>query len=266
LPSIEENKLTWNDPATWDKFNGGNSWSGSWGDPSNQWIHTVMPRIRTYVPTGTILEIAPGFGRWTYYLKDLCKHLIVVDLNELCIQKCRERFSSSTNITYYLNNGKDLSMIEDGSIDFAFSFDSLVHVEEDVMAAYLTQLAKKLKPNGVGWLHHSNVGAYRRLFENRKNFRVLSFGFSKIFGFESNFRAWSMTAQKFENLAQQAGMVTISQEMVNWASKPRYLIDCISVCTPKGSARVGPNRKFANSHFMDEATYSRKLGEIYRSR
>jgi 1-aminocyclopropane-1-carboxylate deaminase/D-cysteine desulfhydrase-like pyridoxal-dependent ACC family enzyme len=75
-----------------------------------------------------------------------------------------------------------------------------------------------------------------------------------------------MTAEKFENLAQQAGMVTMSQEMVNWASKPRYLIDCISVCTPKGSTRAGPNRKFANSHFMDEAQYSRKLGELYRSR
>jgi cyclopropane fatty-acyl-phospholipid synthase-like methyltransferase len=39
--------------------------------------------------------------------------------------------------------------------DFVFSFDSLVHVESDVIENYLTQLAKKLKPNGIGFIHHS---------------------------------------------------------------------------------------------------------------
>ena len=28
-----------------------------------------------FVPTGTILEIAPGFGRWTTYLKKYCETL-----------------------------------------------------------------------------------------------------------------------------------------------------------------------------------------------
>ena len=33
---------------------------------------TIFPRIRECLPVGTILEIAPGFGRWTHYLKDYC--------------------------------------------------------------------------------------------------------------------------------------------------------------------------------------------------
>ena len=49
-------------------------------------------------------------------------------------------------------------MVEDGSIDFVFSFDSLVHVEADVLDAYLDQLARKLTPDGVGFIHHSNMG------------------------------------------------------------------------------------------------------------
>ena len=55
-----------------------------------------------------------------------------------------------------------LPMVEDQSIDFAFSFDSLVHVESDVLMGYLAELARTLKPEGVAFLHHSNYGSYRR--------------------------------------------------------------------------------------------------------
>jgi hypothetical protein len=51
-------------------------------------------------------------------------------------------------------------MIPDHSVDFAFSFDSLLHVEADLIEAYLNQLAVKLKPTGAGLIHHSNIGTY----------------------------------------------------------------------------------------------------------
>lgn len=263
LPTIQENISTWNNPATWDSFDRGDAWSSSWGNPNNQWLRVVLPRIQRYVPAGRILEIAPGFGRWTHYLKELCKELIVVDLNELCIQKCKERFPTDTHIDYYVNDGKSLSMVPDGSIDFAFSFDSLVHAEADVIDAYLTQLAKKLKPDGVAWLHHSNVGSYRRLFLDRRNFHALSYGFTKLFGFQSHFRSWSMNAEGFEKLANNAGLATISQELINWETKPRYLIDCISVCTPKSSVWARTNCKLRNRRFMDDAAYSSGLNLLY---
>lgn len=123
MPTIEENKMAWGDSQVWKNFREGDSWSDPWGKPDDQWVWTIFPRIHKYVPTGRILEIAPGFGRWINYLKELCKELIVVKLNELCIQRCKERFSSSTNIAYYVNDGKTLDMIPDNSIDFAFSFD-----------------------------------------------------------------------------------------------------------------------------------------------
>jgi hypothetical protein len=53
-----------------------------------------------------------------------------------------------------------LDVAVDGSVDFVFSFDSLVHVEMDVIEAYLKQLAAKLTPNGVGFIHRSNLGQY----------------------------------------------------------------------------------------------------------
>jgi hypothetical protein len=51
--------------------------------------------------------------------------------------------------------------VGDGSIDFAFSFDSLVHVEADALASYVAGLARVLTEKGVAFLHHSNYGAYQ---------------------------------------------------------------------------------------------------------
>ena len=81
----------------------------------------------------SMLEIAPGYGRWTAFLKDLCSRLPLVDLSPKCIEACRERFGESDDIAYHVNDGRSPAMIDEDSIDFAFSFDSLVHVELEVL-------------------------------------------------------------------------------------------------------------------------------------
>ena len=145
MADVEKNIEVW---SSWNWSERGDEWSAWWGDTPALWFGALLPRIHGFLPTGTILEIAPGYGRWTQYLKDVCEQLVIVDLTESCIAHCRERFSDATNIAYHVNDGRSLEMVEDGSVDFAFSFDSLVHAEADVLEAYLGQLARKLSPDG----------------------------------------------------------------------------------------------------------------------
>ena len=161
MPSITENRELWGD--RWDWAQRGDEWSAWWGGTSALWYGVLLPRIHALVPTGSILEIAPGYGRWTQFLKDLCDELVIVDLTDHCIAHCRERFAEASNITYHVNDGRSLAMVPNGSVDFVFSFDSLVHAEPDVVACYLDQLADKLTPSGVGFIHHSNAGTLRAL-------------------------------------------------------------------------------------------------------
>src|SRR5688500_242534 len=112
----------------YDWIQAGEEWSEPWGSSAARWFGTILPRIHDCLPAGTILEIAPGFGRWTHYLKEHCGQLHVVDPDERCIETCRRRFSRDPNLSYHVNDGRSLAMIPDGSIDFVFSFDSLVHV------------------------------------------------------------------------------------------------------------------------------------------
>ena len=117
----------------------------------------LPPRIARWLPARRILEIAPGFGRWTQFLLRHGEELYGVDLNPRCIERCRQRFAAHDRAYFIQNDGVSLQVIDDGAIDFVFSFDSLVHVELDILAPYCQQIVRKLGPSGVAFLHHSNA-------------------------------------------------------------------------------------------------------------
>lgn len=255
MPTIERNRSLWSE---YDWSQRGEEWSLAWGGSEFQWRCSILPRIEAYLPAGSILEIGTGWGRWTHYLKNHCDRLMGVDLSENCIQYCRQRFAKDTHLSFYLNDGKSLAAIPDESIDFVFSFDSLVHAEAEVLRAYLMQLAGKLKPNGVGLIHHSNLGAYRFYYAIK---RMIPKGTGLLWrmGLLDNdgLRAISMSANAFEDGARKAGLQCISQEIINWGSK--RLIDCLSIFTLVGSKWARPNVIIENPCFMKEAEDIRTL-------
>src|SRR6266481_643475 len=262
MPTVEQNRQHWNQDYEWTKQ--GEEWSAVWGGSEAQWFGAILPRIDAFVPTGSILEIAPGFGRWTTYLKKYCESLAVVDLAEECIKACQQRFASDSHISYYVNDGKSLAMIQDKSIDFVFSFDSLVHPEAEVIEAYLNKLAIKIQPNVMGFIHHSNLGKYQQALslidkipiENRELI------VNRIFLAPTHWRAASMTTELFAEYCDRAGLQCISQEPVNWGTDD-LLIDCFSVFTPKNSIWARPNNVIENRDFMKEAVLIKQLSLLY---
>jgi ubiquinone/menaquinone biosynthesis C-methylase UbiE len=263
MPGIEENLATWDASSSWSA--GGEEWSGPWGGSELQWWGTLLPRIHAFVPAATILEIGPGQGRWTAYLKDMCEELILVDLAEGCIEACRERFSSARHISYHVNDGKSLAMVPDRSVDFAFSFDSLVHAEADVLQAYAQELSRTLKPDGVAFLHHSNMGGYRW---QTKLAEIVPKGIRRVLtarGLVINLYAWrarSTSAELFEDLCVRAGLACIGQEKIAW-EYGQYLTDVISLATPSGSRWERPNVTVRNPRFMEEARRLAGAARLY---
>ena len=262
---INTNLDIWNRTYDWSKE--GEEWSVAWGGSDMEWYGTILPRIHAFIPTQTILEIAPGFGRWTRFLINLCKELILVDLSPKCIEACKKRFSAFSHVKYHVNDGKSLEMIPDESIDFVFSFDSLVHAEADVIESYCNQLGKKLKRNGVGFIHHSNLGiysAYTKIIQNlpKKARNILE----RLGIIEKDFlvhnRATTMTAVKFRDYAKRAGLIVISQELINWSTK--RLIDCISVFTRADSNQRAPGIIMKNKYFIKECRYIKRLSDLYK--
>jgi len=261
VPTIEQNRQRWDLDYSWPEE--GDEWSRDWGSAEAQWFESLLPRIHPFLPTGTILEIAPGHGRWTQFLKNYCSELVVLDVGAHCIEVCKRRFSSCSHITYHVNDGRSLGMVPNRSIDVAFSFDSLVHAEADVIASYLNDLARKLKPDGVGFIHHSHIGAYRRTFSmvNRVPLRLRSRLEGTRLLPHDHWRAHSMTAQRFEQMCADAGLACIGQELVSWNGP--LMIDAFSLFTSAGSKWVRPNRTFENRRFMQVAEHGRQIARHY---
>ena len=269
MPSIAENLKTWNESYSW--AGDGEEWSDDFGGTEALWWFVIYPRIHRYLPAGSILEIAPGGGRWTQFLKNQCQSFTGVDLSARCVERCKARFASDTHMKFYVNDGTSLDVVPDSSIDFVFSFDALVHVEKDVIEAYLTQLARKLKPDGVGIIHHSNVGAYPgrlKILEYHHRLpsairRIVTAGkVEYLLRMHTGWWATSMTGTLFGEYCERAGLKCISQELINWVGS-RCLVGGISVFTKANSRWKVKSARLENDQYMKNAGLNARLAQLY---
>lgn len=239
----------------------GEEWSEPWGGSAAQWFGSILPRIHACLPANTILEIASGFGRWSNYLKEHGSHLHLVDPAADCIEACQRRFASESHLSYHVNDGRSLETIPSRSIDFVFSFDSLVHVRGETVESYVAQLADKLRDNGMGFIHHSNLGHYASSIAQRLSRRArMLLGRGRVPGSDHQ-RASDMTAESFRECCEQHGLKCLCQELVNW--RGRRLIDCFSTIARQGSKWKAAACPFRNPNFMREAHLIRRRSQYY---
>jgi ubiquinone/menaquinone biosynthesis C-methylase UbiE len=150
--SVMENTLKWNH-YRWES--GEHEWT-----PSGRWKQSVIDCImlKNISPMHDVLEIGPGFGRWTRKLIEISRHLIVVDVSEKCIEHCQNLFSGNDNVEFHVNDGRSLEFIRDNSIDFIWSFDVFVHIEPPDIERYLHEFRRILKDDGLVIMHHGIIG------------------------------------------------------------------------------------------------------------
>jgi SAM-dependent methyltransferase len=263
VPDLDQIRDTWDQDAGWTAQ--GDEWSGPWGGSDSQWWGTLLPRIHNFLPAGTLLELGPGQGRWTNYLQHHAGRLILVDVAEHGLEVCRTRFGTGEKFSYHVGDGRSLPMVTDGSIDFTFSFDSLVHAEADVLAGYAGELARVLAPDGVAFLHHSNMAAYpraaalaRRLPDRLRRPLTRAGAVINLYAW----RAESTSAALFARQCAAAGLSLIGQELIVW-EYGHYLSDVISIVTRPGSRWDRPARAVRNRQFMKEAHQRARVAPLY---
>jgi len=256
--NIEQNKKMWSD-CPW-KYHG-EEWSQAWGCTAKLWQQTVFPRIHplfTCAPKGDWLEIGCGHGRMTYHLLDETdeyKHgvgihptVIGVDLVPECVDYCRKRFADDErlgHVRFELADGKNpLERVDDESIGFAFSWDSLVHCDLDTIKVYAVELKRVLAKGGYAFLHHSNLGQ----------------GYGMDSTKTPHLRDPSCTVNLVTRVFRKNGLAVILQELVNWGGGIST-IDCFTV-VKKCDLRRAILQPIRNPNFMEEAHAARRLMEI----
>jgi hypothetical protein len=146
-------------------------------------------------------------------------------------------------------DGASLTGVEDGSVDFIFSFFSLVHADVPTMSSYLAEAARVLTADGAAFLHHSNAAAC--LSGDAEEDAVLHC-----------YRDAGVSAATIEASALGAGLCCRGQELFGWDSD-QLLTDCFSVLVRPSSSWAKPNRIVRNSSFPSEVKKLGELAEIY---
>lgn len=183
---------------------------------ARQWTYYVQPLIGTE-RFGVVLELACGHGRFTGFLRERADQVIAADVNEDCLRAAEERHGTR-GLVYTKLDGYSFKGVPSGVVDLLFSFDSAVHFGPDVLASYVRDVARVLRPGGRALIHHAN-----RALRPGEDFRAAPH--------------WrnDMTAERFYRVVEEAGLRTLRQWVIGWdeslppADVQTPCLDCITV-------------------------------------
>lgn len=97
-----------------------------------------------------VLEIGCGAGRVTRALANLFGTVYAVDISGEMVARAREALAGVDNVVIEQNNGRDLSVLGDIKVDFAFSYIVFQHVpSKAVIESYVREVYRVLRFGGL---------------------------------------------------------------------------------------------------------------------
>ena len=228
------------------------AWGDRWGGTDMQWYGTILPRVHAFLPASNVLEIGPGQGRLSRYLRPHCERLYLADMTPHAVEACQTLFSRDRGVNAILVDGASLAAVSENRFDFVISVFSLVHADAATMQALIRDLATLLSPDGVAFIHHSNAGAC--LTGNAQQDGQLDY-----------YRSTSTSAETVRQASREAGLSCCSQELLGWET-PSALTDCFSIIVRRYSMWDHPYRCIRNGGFVDEVIKIKELSMLYGRR
>lgn len=104
-----------------------------------------------------VLEIGQGGGKFTNMIAPEVRRVVCLDVSRNMLARARADLSGVKNVSYVLGDGRGLAPIAPGSIDFAFSYDVFVHLDQEDMYLYLRDLFRVLTPGGRAVISFANM-------------------------------------------------------------------------------------------------------------
>jgi ubiquinone/menaquinone biosynthesis C-methylase UbiE len=176
--------------------------------------HFIQPYV---TDTSDILEVGAGSGRMTQHLLREYRSLICTDVSEEMLGWLHRRLGKRPGVRLLRTGGVDLDGVTSEAIDFVFSWATFIRLRPHDVYSYLVEIARVLRPGGIGVLHHANtlsdLGWRQFIADMPKNLLMrcdpLSFSV--------------MTPQLMEKFVSEAGLQVIE---LDTSTVPR---DCVAI-------------------------------------
>jgi ubiquinone/menaquinone biosynthesis C-methylase UbiE len=97
-----------------------------------------------------VLEIGCGAGRLSRALSNIFGEVHAVDVSGEMVARAREALADCRNVTFYQNNGCDLSVVPSLVFDFAYSSHVFQHIPSyEVIETYVREVHRLLRPGAL---------------------------------------------------------------------------------------------------------------------
>jgi SAM-dependent methyltransferase len=108
--------------------------------------------------TEIMLEIGCGVGRMTRYFAGRFRAVHGVDVAPEMISRAKENLRGVENTTLHVGNGYDLGFLDDGSVDFVFSYITFQHIPKaQVTLNYIREAGRVLGTGGHFYFQVNNL-------------------------------------------------------------------------------------------------------------
>jgi ubiquinone/menaquinone biosynthesis C-methylase UbiE len=105
----------------------------------------------------TVLELGCGIGRIGRELAPYCCNWIGVDISENMIHHAGSRMHHLDNVCFHRLIRSDLAMLQDSSIDKAYSIAVFCHMDKEDLYLYMQELNRVIKPGGIIFVETWNL-------------------------------------------------------------------------------------------------------------
>jgi len=138
---------------------------------TGRWAAQQVRAALNVQPGDHVLELGCGVGRIGRELAPHCRQWTGVDISDNMIGHAELRLNELPNANFHRLSRTSLDMLEDDSIDKAYSIAVFCHMDKEDLYLYLQELSRVVKPGGQifveTWNLSSDVGWRRWAYEPR---------------------------------------------------------------------------------------------------
>ncbi len=127
-----------------------------WWDSGRQTVREQVLNDMTNICQGLdpgrmrVLEIGCGAGRVTRALAEVFGLVYGIDISTEMVRQARHGLANVPNAFVFENNGRDLTVLGDTPVDFAFSMIVFQHIpSHEVIENYVREVHRLLRPGGL---------------------------------------------------------------------------------------------------------------------
>ena len=159
----------------------------------------IFRRLFNKLDLDSVIELACGHGRHAEVVQHKVGTLRLMDVLDENIEFCKRRLGSNPKLEFVKNDGHTFQPVAANSVTSIFCYDAMVHFSPDIVASYVADAYRVLKPGGQVLLHHSNYDAPT----------------DQHYGLNPHARN-HMTYELFKSIAAAAGMTIVASEPIPW--------------------------------------------------